>query len=285
MNADDLDAPFNAPAHACTRRAVRTSFTPLQPARLAYTPDGRQGPRRSTISITPPTAARARRSTVFLHGNGLPENWAGRQRLVILENGFGSGLNFLATGRPCPSQTSANPALHRHRNASLRGCRSGETASCMAATGVSSAEARDAHALAAIVAGVPPTGVRRRPSGSDPAAWRCGNQPAPIARQRRSDLDGFAPQKEPADVVCIAAQALRTTRRCECHVCHLVRRQTSGRLWEQPALPWKSVPATPTSGRCWRAGSLSAAFRKPANQRQPPSTQQSSGPASPVACC
>lgn len=34
---------------------------------------------------------------VFIGGNGLPERWAGRERFTILENGFGTGLNFLAT--------------------------------------------------------------------------------------------------------------------------------------------------------------------------------------------
>jgi tRNA 5-methylaminomethyl-2-thiouridine biosynthesis bifunctional protein len=34
---------------------------------------------------------------VFLRGNGLPQRWAKRQRFVILETGFGLGLNFLAT--------------------------------------------------------------------------------------------------------------------------------------------------------------------------------------------
>src|ERR1700754_2989020 len=34
---------------------------------------------------------------VFLHGNGLPARWRGRERFVILETGFGIGLNFLAT--------------------------------------------------------------------------------------------------------------------------------------------------------------------------------------------
>ena len=34
---------------------------------------------------------------VFLGGNGLPQRWAGRSRFVILETGFGLGLNFLAT--------------------------------------------------------------------------------------------------------------------------------------------------------------------------------------------
>lgn len=34
---------------------------------------------------------------VFLGGNNLPERWQGKDRFVILETGFGTGLNFLAT--------------------------------------------------------------------------------------------------------------------------------------------------------------------------------------------
>ncbi len=34
---------------------------------------------------------------VFLKGNHLPERWAGRERFVILETGFGLGINFLTT--------------------------------------------------------------------------------------------------------------------------------------------------------------------------------------------
>src|SRR5262245_39295880 len=34
---------------------------------------------------------------VFLQGNGLPQRWAKRERFVILETGFGFGLNFLVT--------------------------------------------------------------------------------------------------------------------------------------------------------------------------------------------
>ena len=33
---------------------------------------------------------------VFLGGNGLPQRWQGRDRFVIVETGFGLGLNFLA---------------------------------------------------------------------------------------------------------------------------------------------------------------------------------------------
>jgi tRNA 5-methylaminomethyl-2-thiouridine biosynthesis bifunctional protein len=36
---------------------------------------------------------------VFLAGNDLPMRWRGRERFVILETGFGAGLNFLATWR------------------------------------------------------------------------------------------------------------------------------------------------------------------------------------------
>ncbi len=34
---------------------------------------------------------------VFLQGCGLPQAWAGRERFVVLETGFGTGLNFLTT--------------------------------------------------------------------------------------------------------------------------------------------------------------------------------------------
>ena len=34
---------------------------------------------------------------VFLGGNDLPARWAARRRFVILETGFGLGLNFLIT--------------------------------------------------------------------------------------------------------------------------------------------------------------------------------------------
>ncbi|GAB3625655.1 bifunctional tRNA (5-methylaminomethyl-2-thiouridine)(34)-methyltransferase MnmD/FAD-dependent 5-carboxymethylaminomethyl-2-thiouridine(34)oxidoreductase MnmC [Pandoraea terrae] len=34
---------------------------------------------------------------VFLGGNGLPQRWRGREQFVIVETGFGLGLNFLAT--------------------------------------------------------------------------------------------------------------------------------------------------------------------------------------------
>lgn len=41
--------------------------------------------------------ALAQAEHVFLGGNGLPRRWAGRARFVVLETGFGLGVNFLAT--------------------------------------------------------------------------------------------------------------------------------------------------------------------------------------------
>ncbi|MCP5277902.1 MAG: bifunctional tRNA (5-methylaminomethyl-2-thiouridine)(34)-methyltransferase MnmD/FAD-dependent 5-carboxymethylaminomethyl-2-thiouridine(34) oxidoreductase MnmC [Thiobacillus sp.] len=49
---------------------------------------------------------------VFLAGNGLPGRWAGRERFVILENGFGTGLNFLATWAAWLADARRPDALH-----------------------------------------------------------------------------------------------------------------------------------------------------------------------------
>jgi tRNA 5-methylaminomethyl-2-thiouridine biosynthesis bifunctional protein len=71
-------------------------LAPLVPARLAYAADGT--PYSEAYGDVYHSAAggieQARR--VFLAGNGLPERWAGRGCFVILETGFGLGLNFLA---------------------------------------------------------------------------------------------------------------------------------------------------------------------------------------------
>ena len=49
---------------------------------------------------------------VFLSGNGLPRRWAGRERFVILENGFGTGLNFLATWAAWQADPDRPGCLH-----------------------------------------------------------------------------------------------------------------------------------------------------------------------------
>lgn len=49
---------------------------------------------------------------VFLAGNGLPGNWAGRDQFVIVETGFGQGLNFLATWQAWRDDASRCKRLH-----------------------------------------------------------------------------------------------------------------------------------------------------------------------------
>ena len=49
---------------------------------------------------------------VFLAGNGLPERWAQRERFVILETGFGFGLNFLVTWRAWKDDPARCRRLH-----------------------------------------------------------------------------------------------------------------------------------------------------------------------------
>lgn len=70
---------------------------PIVPAVLAFAGDGT--PYSDTYGDVYHSAAGAlgQARHVFLGGNGLPMRWQGRERFVILESGFGQGLNFLAT--------------------------------------------------------------------------------------------------------------------------------------------------------------------------------------------
>ncbi len=49
---------------------------------------------------------------VFLGGCGLPERWAGRADFVILETGFGTGMNFLATWAAWRADPQRPACLH-----------------------------------------------------------------------------------------------------------------------------------------------------------------------------
>jgi tRNA 5-methylaminomethyl-2-thiouridine biosynthesis bifunctional protein len=70
---------------------------PLVPAELAFAGDGTPySPRYCDIYHSSQGGLDQARH-VFLAGNDLPARWAGRPSFVILEIGFGLGLNFLAT--------------------------------------------------------------------------------------------------------------------------------------------------------------------------------------------
>lgn len=73
------------------------SFPALQPARLSLAPDGTAFSDVFGDIYHSADGGPGQANHVFLDGNGLPQRWQGRERFVILENGFGTGLNFLAT--------------------------------------------------------------------------------------------------------------------------------------------------------------------------------------------
>ncbi|WP_415036011.1 bifunctional tRNA (5-methylaminomethyl-2-thiouridine)(34)-methyltransferase MnmD/FAD-dependent 5-carboxymethylaminomethyl-2-thiouridine(34) oxidoreductase MnmC [Azonexus sp.] len=84
----------------------------LTPACLAFNADG-----------TPVSAAYgdvyhsahggpAQARHVFLGGNDLPRRWQGKERFVILETGFGLGLNFLATWQAWRDDPQRSRRLH-----------------------------------------------------------------------------------------------------------------------------------------------------------------------------
>ncbi|MGB8546379.1 MAG: tRNA (5-methylaminomethyl-2-thiouridine)(34)-methyltransferase MnmD, partial [Azonexus sp.] len=70
---------------------------PLQPARLELNPDGTPFSAQYGDIYHTAAGGPAQARHVFLGGNDLPARWQGRERFVILETGFGLGLNFLAT--------------------------------------------------------------------------------------------------------------------------------------------------------------------------------------------
>ena len=69
----------------------------LEPARLTFNIDGLPISDQYADVYHSAAGAQAQAQHVFLAGNGLPDRWQGRARFVIVEIGFGFGLNFLAT--------------------------------------------------------------------------------------------------------------------------------------------------------------------------------------------
>ncbi|MCL2075135.1 MAG: bifunctional tRNA (5-methylaminomethyl-2-thiouridine)(34)-methyltransferase MnmD/FAD-dependent 5-carboxymethylaminomethyl-2-thiouridine(34) oxidoreductase MnmC [Betaproteobacteria bacterium] len=81
---------------------------PLTPATLRFDANGTPWSERYGDIYHAQQGGPGEARHVFLGGNGLPDRWRGTDRFVILETGFGLGLNFLTTwsawreaGRPC----------------------------------------------------------------------------------------------------------------------------------------------------------------------------------------
>jgi len=70
---------------------------PVVPAELAFAGDGTPYSPAYGDVYHSSRGGLAQARHVFLAGNGLPARWAGVDSFVILETGFGLGLNFLAT--------------------------------------------------------------------------------------------------------------------------------------------------------------------------------------------
>ena len=84
----------------------------LQPARLEFASDGTPF---STVYGDIYHAAQggpAQARHVFLAGNDLPQRWQDKNRFVILETGFGLGLNFLATWQAWKNDEKRCRRLH-----------------------------------------------------------------------------------------------------------------------------------------------------------------------------
>ena len=85
---------------------------PIIPARLAFSADGT--PRSDIYDDIYHSAAGGVEEAkhVFLAGNDLPQRWQQRKRFVVLETGFGLGLNFLTTWAAWRADPQRSARLH-----------------------------------------------------------------------------------------------------------------------------------------------------------------------------
>lgn len=85
---------------------------PLIPARLSSTADGTPYSEAYGDVYHSAAGGPGQARHVFLAGNGLPERWRGRRRFVILETGFGTGVNFLSTWAAWRADAQPRGQLH-----------------------------------------------------------------------------------------------------------------------------------------------------------------------------
>jgi tRNA 5-methylaminomethyl-2-thiouridine biosynthesis bifunctional protein len=84
----------------------------LVPARLSLAPDGTPVSEIYGDIYHSAGGGPGQSRHVFLGGNGLPARWRGRDSFVILETGFGLGVNFLATWLAWRDDPSRCRTLH-----------------------------------------------------------------------------------------------------------------------------------------------------------------------------
>ncbi|MBK1679487.1 tRNA (5-methylaminomethyl-2-thiouridine)(34)-methyltransferase MnmD [Rhodocyclus tenuis] len=69
----------------------------IEPAQLSFSPEGIPFSEAYGDVYHTRSGGIGQARHVFLGGNDLPQRWRGRERFVIVETGFGLGINFLAT--------------------------------------------------------------------------------------------------------------------------------------------------------------------------------------------
>jgi tRNA 5-methylaminomethyl-2-thiouridine biosynthesis bifunctional protein len=87
-------------------------YQPLTPARLTYSEAGIPWSEQYGDLYHSAEGGPGQARHVFLRGSRLPERWQERDRFAILETGFGTGLNFLATWATWRADPRACRRLH-----------------------------------------------------------------------------------------------------------------------------------------------------------------------------
>lgn len=84
----------------------------VEPVALSYDAHGAPASERYGDVYASRDGALGQARHVFLGGTGCTERWRGRRQFVVLENGFGLGVNFLATWRAWRDDPARPQRLH-----------------------------------------------------------------------------------------------------------------------------------------------------------------------------
>ena len=84
----------------------------VEPVALSFDAHGAPASERYGDVYASSDGALGQARHVFLEGSGCVERWRGRRQFVVLENGFGLGVNFLAAWRAWRDDPARPGRLH-----------------------------------------------------------------------------------------------------------------------------------------------------------------------------